>query len=324
LGHHHHAHATGWVLRLSLIATLSFTAFEIYAGFRAHSLALLSDAGHNFTDAVALLLAAIGVYFQSRPADQTKTYGYQRAGVLTAFINALTLLILSGFIVWEAVQRLIHPTGVDDKLMMWVSLLALLLNVGIMLALRQSKSHDLNIRAAFIHMMGDALGAVAILVGALVIRFTGWLYIDPILSIALAGLIIYTAWDITNESLNILLEGLPRNLNLDQVTAKMSGVQGVLDVHDLHIWSLGSEIHALSSHVLIEDMPPSASQTILKCLQEVLCTFGIHHSTIQFEHLPCVLSDQGCRMENMPGHTHTHEHSHDGKEPHTHIHTHKH
>lgn len=322
--HHHHAHGTGWVLRLSLIATLSFTVFEVYAGFRAHSLALLSDAGHNFTDAVALLLAAIGVYFQGRPADQTKTYGYQRAGVLAAFINALTLLILSGFIIWEAVQRLIRPTGVDDGLMMWVSVLALVLNLGIMLALRRSKSHDLNIRAAFIHMMGDALGAVAILIGAMVIRYTGWLYIDPILSIALAGLIVYTAWDITNESLNILLEGLPRSLNLDEVTAAMTGVSGVLDVHDLHIWSLGSETHALSSHVLIEDMPPSASQTILKRLQEVLCEFGIHHSTLQFEHLPCVLSDQGCRMESMPGHNHSHARSHDGEEPHTHTHSHKH
>ncbi len=316
------------MLRLSLVATLSFTAFEIYAGFRAHSLALLSDAGHNFTDAVALLLATIGLYFQGRPANRTKTYGYQRAGVLAAFINALTLLILSVFIVWEAIQRLMRPAAVDDALMMWVSVLALAMNLGIMLALRQRKSHDLNIRAAFIHMMGDALGAVAILAGALVIRYTGWLYIDPILSIALAGLIVYTAWDITNESLNILLEGLPRTLNLDQVTAAMSGVEGVLDVHDLHIWSLGSETHALSSHVLIEDMPHSASDAILKRLQAVLCEFDVHHSTIQFEHLPCVLSDHGCRMESAPGHdhshahahSHAHSHSHDGEEPHAHKH----
>ncbi len=326
--HHHHAHGTGWVLRLSVIATLCFTAFEIYAGFRAHSLALLSDAGHNFTDAVALLLAAIGLYFQGRPADQTKTYGYQRAGVLAAFINAITLLILSGFIIWEAIQRLMKPVGVDDKLMVWVSVVALVMNLGIMLALRQRKSHDLNIRAAFIHMMGDALGAVAILIGALVIRYTGWLYIDPILSIALAGLIVYTAWDITNESLNILLEGLPRALNLDQVTAAMSKVDGVMDVHDLHIWSLGSDTHALSSHVLIEDMPHSASNEILKRLQAVLCEFEVHHSTIQFEHVPCLLSDHGCRMESVPGHehahshehSHSHQHSHDGEEPHAHNH----
>jgi cobalt-zinc-cadmium efflux system protein len=127
-------------------------------------------------------------------------------------------------------------------------------------------------------------------------RFTGWSYIDPALSIALGLLIIYTAWDIIRESLNILLEGLPRGLQLTNVTAAMGGIEGVLDVHDLHIWSLGSSTHALSSHVLIEDMPPSSSETILKRINEVLCGFNIHHTTIQFEHVPCVLSDNGCKM----------------------------
>jgi cobalt-zinc-cadmium efflux system protein len=314
---HHHAHGTGWVLRFSLIATLAFTAIEVVAGLRAHSLALLSDAGHNFTDALALLLAAIGLYFQSRPADQSKTYGYQRAGVLAAFINALTLIVISCVILWEAARRLIAPQPVDEGVMMWIALAALVMNATIMFALRQSQKGDLNIRAAFIHMLGDALGAVAILAGALIIRSTGWLYVDPILSIALALLIVYTAWDIIRESLNILLEGLPRGLKLPDVTSAMSQVDGVLDVHDLHIWSLGSNTHALSSHVLIDDMPHSASNVILKKINKVLCTFGIFHSTIQFEHLPCDLSDQGCRMEEkVHTHEHSHEHAHD--QPHHH------
>ena len=298
LGHHHHSHAhgTGWILRLSFVATLVFTAFEVYAGFRSGSLALLSDAGHNFTDALALLLAAVGLYLQEKPANQIKTYGYQRAGVIAAFLNASTLIVISIFIFWEAGDRIIRPQLVNERIMIWVAAAALILNGAIMLALHRGQKGDLNVRAAFIHMLGDALGAIAIIGGAVVMSFTGWSYIDPALSIALGLLIIYTAWDIIRESLNILLEGLPRGLELTNVTAAMGGIEGVLDVHDLHIWSLGSSTHALSSHVLIEDMPPSASERILKRINEVLCGFNIHHSTIQFEHVPCVLSDNGCKM----------------------------
>jgi cobalt-zinc-cadmium efflux system protein len=286
-----------------LFATLAFTALEVYAGLRSHSLALLSDAGHNFTDALALLLAAVGLYLQGKPADQSKTYGYQRAGVITAFLNAATLIVISLIIFGEAISRMVRPQPVDDRIMLWVAAAALVLNGAIMLALHRGQKGDLNVRAAFVHMLGDAVGAAAIIVGAIVIRYTGWTYIDPVLSIALGGLIIYTAWDITRESLNILLEGLPRGLELKKVTEAMGQIDGVLDVHDLHIWSLGSSTHALSSHVLIEDMPPSSSEGILKRINEVLCGFGIHHTTIQFEHVPCVLSDGGCQMP-VASHTH--------------------
>jgi cobalt-zinc-cadmium efflux system protein len=282
-----------------------FTAVEVYAGFRSGSLALLSDAGHNFTDALALLLAAVCLYLQEKPANQVKTYGYQRAGVIAAFLNASTLIVISIFIFWEAGSRIIRPQQVNERIMIWVAAAALILNGAIMLALHRGRKGDLNIRAAFIHMLGDALGAIAIIAGAVVMRFTGWSYIDPALSIALGLLIIYTAWDIIRESLNILLEGLPRGLELTNVTAAMGGIKGVLDVHDLHIWSLGSSTHALSSHVLIEDMPPSSSETILKRINEVLCGFNIHHTTIQFEHVPCVLSDNGCKM-TAADHAHDH------------------
>jgi cobalt-zinc-cadmium efflux system protein len=308
LAHHHdHSHTTGWILYLSLSATLAFTGFEIFAGLRSHSLALLSDAGHNFTDALALLLAAIGFYLQRKPADHVKTFGYQRAGVIAAFLNASTLIVISLVIFWEAVSRIIHPQAVDDRTMLWVAAAAVVLNGVIMLALHSGQKGDINIRAAFIHMFGDAVAALGIIIGAIAIRYTGWSYIDPALSIALGVLIIYTAWDIIRESLNILLEGLPRGIELRHVTNAMGEIEGVLDVHDLHIWSLGSSTHALSSHVLIEDMPPSASERILKRINEVLCDFGIHHTTIQFEHVPCVLSDNGCQMttaRHAQGHGH--------------------
>lgn len=307
MGHHHHHHSTGWILRLSLIATLAFTAFEVYAAFRSGSLALLSDAGHNFTDALALLLAAVGFYLQGKPANQVKTYGYQRAGVIAAFLNASTLIVISLFIFWEAIERIISPQRVDDRMMLWVAAAALVLNGVIVIALHRGRKGDINVSAAATHMLGDAVGALAIIIGAVAIRYTGLNYIDPLLSIVLALFIVYTAWDIIRESLNILLEGLPRGLELTNVTKAMSEVEGVLDVHDLHIWSLGSSTHALSSHVLIEDMPPSASERILKRINEVLSGFGIHHTTIQFEHVPCVLSDSGCKMSVSDKHIHDHE-----------------
>jgi cobalt-zinc-cadmium efflux system protein len=307
LHHHHTANGTGWALRLSWAATLGFTAFEVWAGFRAHSLSLLSDAGHNFTDALALLLAAIGLHWQQKPADESRTYGYQRAGVLTAFINALTLVAISLFIFWEAGRRLMQPTGVDDHLMGGVAVGAIVLNGGIMIALHRGQRGDLNIRAAFVHMMGDLLGAVGILVAAVIIGYTGWVYLDPILSIAIGLLIVYSASDIIRESLNILLEGLPTGMNLSEITLAMNKVEGVVDVHDLHVWSLGSKTHALSSHVLIDNMPPSESSKILGRLNEELCRFGIYHTTIQFEHVPCMMSDHGCQM-NEPVDLHKHQH----------------
>ena len=163
------------------------------AGLRSHSLSLLSDAGHNFTDALALLLAAIGVYLQGKPANRSKTYGYGRAGVIAAFLNAATLIVVSLIIFWEAIGRIMHPEPLNDRIMMWVAVAALVLNGGIVVALTRGKKGDINIRAAVVHMAGDAVGAVAIILGALAIRFTGLTYIDPVLSIVLGIFIVYTA-----------------------------------------------------------------------------------------------------------------------------------
>ncbi len=315
-GHSHgHAHATGSILRWSLVATSAFVLVELFAGLQAHSLALLSDAGHNFTDALALGLAWAGFYLQSKPADEVKTYGYHRASVLSAFVNALTLVALSVWILYEAVLRLRAPEAVNETIMVVVSALGLALNGCIMLALKAASRNDINIRSAFVHMLGDALGSIAIIVGAVVIRYTGWVQLDPILSILIALLIVWTAWDIIRESLNILLEGLPRGIQLADVAQAMGTVEGVLGVHDLHIWSLGSSTHALSCHVLIEDVPPSASDTILRSVNAVLDKrFGISHTTVQFEHMSCAISENGCAIPvSVP-----HDHEHDPEHPHRH------
>ncbi len=172
----------------------------------------------------------------------------------------------------------------------------LALNGGIMWGLHREKDHDLNIRAAFVHMLGDAVSSVGIIAGAIAIHFTGLAVIDPVLSVLIGILIVWTAWDIIQESLNVLLEGLPRGMELNEVTGAMRQIDGVIDVHDLHIWSLGSSAHALSCHVLIEDMPPSESNAILQRINDVLCKYEIHHTTVQFEHTKCALSDAPCNI----------------------------
>ena len=299
---HQHAPAkqtTPSVLFFSLALTAAFVVVETAAGFRAHSLALLSDAGHNFTDAFALLLTALGVYVQTRPGDHVRTFGYQRAGVLAAFVNALMLVVLALALFYESYQRLIHPQPVAAATMMIVAGAAFLLNFGIAwgLGAHGTHHHDLNVRAAWIHMAGDAASSLAIVAGALIIRYTGWPVIDPLLSILIGIAIVWTGWDIIRDSLNILLEGLPKDLKLAEVTGELSRVPGVVDVHDLHIWSLGSESRALSCHVLIEDMPPSASDSILRRINDVLCDrFEIRHTTIQFEHLRCALAETHCTV----------------------------
>ena len=309
-GHTHtHAPASGRILGWSLAATLLFVAAEFISGVRAHSLALISDAGHNATDALALLLSWFAVWMQTKPADESRTYGYHRAGVLAAFVNALTLIVLSVWILYESAVRLLNPVDVQEQIMLWVAAGGLLLNGGVMLALHRGADHDINIRGVFLHMMGDLIGSAAIIVGALLIGRFGWRQIDPALSIAIAVLIIWTAWDITRESLNILLEGLPRGVELPAVIDAIRQVDGVLGVHDLHVWSLGSHSHALSCHVVIEDMPPSRSDRILSGVNAVLGErFRIHHCTVQFEHMSCMVSGTGCVVPVSAAQAHQHSH----------------
>jgi cobalt-zinc-cadmium efflux system protein len=276
---------------------VAFVAVEFFAGLQARSLALISDAGHNFTDALALLLAWVAFYFESMPANEVKTYGYQRAGVLAAFVNALTLGVLAVFIFREAWRRLWNPEPVHETTMLVIAALGLAVNAAIMWGLHRDQHDDLNVRAAYVHMLGDALGSVGIIAGALVIRRTGWSVVDPILSILIGGLIVWTAWEIIRDTLNILLEGLPRGMSLAAVAGSLMKIEGVRDVHDLHIWSLGTRTHALSCHVLIDDMPPSESGPVLERINAALRQgFGIHHTTIQFEHSRCALPVSGCPL----------------------------
>ncbi|HEY1581235.1 MAG TPA: cation diffusion facilitator family transporter [Terracidiphilus sp.] len=308
------ASRTQSVLRISLGATLIYVVVTFVAGLRAHSLALLSESGHNVSDFLALLLSFVAVYFHTRPADNSKTFGYQRAGVLAAFVNAVTLVVVSIWIGIEAIHRLSAPVAVQPKLMMWVAAAGVLMN-GVIAALLWGVARDVNMRSAFLHMAGDTLSTAAVIAGGAAILLTGHGWIDPVLSLLIAAMILWSSIDIVRETLNILLEGTPRGVALNEIRSGMEAIEGVMNVHDLHVWSLGSQSRALACHVLIEDIPPSESACILVKLNHVLRDhFNIQHSTIQFEHQGCPELD-GCvvPIEEMssPAAAHSHHgHAH--------------
>src|SRR5262249_31777009 len=299
---HRHAHPnTSKLLGVSLFITAAYILVTLFFGIRAHSLALLSEAGHNVSDFLALLLSWVAVYVQTLQPSDTKTYGYHRAGVLAAFVNAITLVVVSIFIFIEAIHRLRQPVPVHAGVMIWVAGIGVLMD-GLIAGILHGKSHDVNVRSAFIHMMGDALSTAAVIIGGVAIHVTGQNWIDPVLSFAIGALILWSSFGIIRESLNILLEGSPRGMKMDDVITEVAAVAGVRNVHDLHVWSIGSEVHALSCHIGIADIPPSASEVILRDVKERLRTrFNILHTTIQFEHEVCDVP-HGCVVAVVQSH----------------------
>jgi cobalt-zinc-cadmium efflux system protein len=288
-GHSHggHAHGTSGssagILGASVIGTLVLVFAEFTAGYAGHSVALVSDAIHNLTDVPTLIISWLATRWALRPPTPEKTYGYHRAGILAAFVNAMVLAGAALFLIYESIGRLRHPVHVQTSLMMWISVLALVINGGITFGVHGGR-RDLNVRAVWVHNLGDALSNVAIFAGALAIRATGAEWVDPVLGIAIGAMVLWSGLGILNESGHILLEGLPRNIRLETVAAAVLGVEGVQEVHDVHIWTLGSDLHALSCHVCIPDMHMEESQRILANIKQVLeHDFQITHTTIQFE-----------------------------------------
>jgi cobalt-zinc-cadmium efflux system protein len=300
---------TSKVLQISVAVTVAYIVLLVVAGIRAHSLALLSEAGHNLTDLLALLLSLVAVYLGGRPPSATKTYGWHRAGVLVALVNAGSLVFVSFFIFYEAFRRLQHPEHVRAGIMMWVAAAGVVMNGVIALLLYRSE-HDVNIRSALLHEIGDTVSTAAVIVGGWAIMATGQLWIDSALSFGIGTLILWSGFGIVRETLNILLEGTPRGLKLHMVESAIRAVDGVNDVHDLHVWSIGSETRALSCHISIADIPPSVSERILRDVKERLhADFRIDHTTIQFEHVICEVA-HGCVIPVSEGEHHGHTHSH--------------
>jgi len=283
---HLHAHeepGMGRALVWALGLNLAFVVVEFVAGFWANSLALISDAVHNLSDLPSMSLALLALFLQRRPADARRTYGYQRSGVLAAFVNALVLVAVALYLFYAAYQRFRNPAPVLTEVLVWVSLAGIVVNGGIAWGMWRGRS-DVNLRTVVVHNAGDAASNVAILAGALVMERTGWLWVDPLLSVAIGVAVLWSSWGVIKETTNILLEGTPRGVDVEQVARAMLKVPGVLEVHDVHIWSLASSLHALSCHVRIAEMSTRDSEKILAQLNELLeREFGITHTTIQFE-----------------------------------------
>lgn len=292
-------------IRLAFILTAGILVVELAAGVWAHSLALLSDAGHVVTDLLVLALSAFALRQAVRPATPRKTFGYQRVGILVALINALLLVAIVLGIVVEAVRRLQHPAPVQGGLMSIAALLALAISLFIAWSLRPLVA-DITVRSLLVHIWGDAGASAGVLAGGVVILATGWTAIDPLLSLAIAALIGWSAWQVLTAAVDILLEGTPPDLDPNLVVQSVRGVPGVRDLHDLHLWSLGSQARAMSAHLLIDDQRVSQAQTILAEVREIVAhQFGIEHTTIQFEREICAPGDLYCVQAD--GHPHLDE-----------------
>ena len=266
-----------------MIATLVLVAAEVVGGFLGRSVALLNDAVHNLSDVPALGISWLAIRWAERPADSEKTYGYHRAGTLAAFTNALVLVMLALGLGYEAIERFRAPVHIIEGWMIWTSIAALVVNGGITLALVRGRN-DLNLRSVFIHNFGDALSNVAIIAGAIAIGMTGAYWIDPLLGLAIGLLVLWSSIGILRESSHILLEGRPREMRVEEVARAMLTIEGVQEVHDVHIWSLGGGHNALSLHARIPDMHMDECERILVSIQEKAAkSFQIDHTTVQLE-----------------------------------------
>lgn len=316
--------AIGRILQFSLLLTFLYIVATFVFGVRAHSLALISEAGHNVSDFAALGLSFVAVWLQGRPATDQRTFGYQRAGVLAGFVNAMSLLVLAIWIGVDAALRLMHPVAVEPKLMMIVAAAGVVMN-GVIAALLWRFSGDVNIRSVFVHMLGDTVSTAAVIVGGFLIALTHQQWIDPLLSFVIAGMILWSSWGIVRETLHILLEGTPRSVNMAEIRTAVRSVAGVVDVHDLHVWSLTAQSHALACHVQVREMAVSESEALLSRVNHQLQDhFGIRHTTIQLEVTGCETVDGCCsppEPEVIDGHSH-HHHGPGGHSHHGHAHAH--
>jgi len=287
---HDHAHGmTGKRLRIALLLTAVILVVELAGGLLSHSLALLSDAGHVLTDIFALGLAWYATTQAARPADADKTYGYHRTGILAALANAVTLILIVVFILYEAINRFQHPEKVTPWLMFVSAAVGIVVNLYIAFGFRQEGGDNLNVRAARLHVLGDVGASAGVIVGGLVILITGWYAADPLISLLIAVLIARGAWLILTETVGILMEATPKGLDVARLARDVAAIPRITDVHDLHVWSIAGGMNALSAHLqVVDDCPLSACDGLLQRVNALLADrYRIQHSTIQFEYACC-------------------------------------
>jgi cobalt-zinc-cadmium efflux system protein len=294
-------------LALSLFLTLAFVFVEAIAGIIGNSLALLTDAAHNLTDVIALGLSWYAIRLTSQPANARKTYGYHRAGILVALLNSTTLVLISLGIFYEAWRRFMNPTEVQSGILIVVGAIAVLINLGTALLVRKGSEHDLNIRSAFIHLMGDVLSTVGAVIAGVIIYFTGANWLDPLVSVLIGFLILYNAWGILRDSVDILLEATPRDIDAIKLVDDVMQVKGVLGVHDLHIWSIAQNLRTMSAHILTDDLPISTGAEIQRRINEIVYhRYNIAHATLQLECVDCLPDGLYCDIKES---NHNHKHA---------------
>ncbi len=308
---HTHSHIetlsqkTSWRLGLSLSLTLAFVVVEVIAGLLGNSLALLTDAAHNFTDVLALGLSWYAMRKALQPANARKTFGYHRAGILAAMVNSATLAIISLGIFYEAWQRFISPPEVNSGILVGVGLVAFVINAVTAWLIKEGSEHDLNMRSAFIHLMGDVLSTLGAVLAGVVIFFTRWNWLDPLVSVLIGLLILWNAWGILRETIHILLESAPSDIDIKKMVGEMNAVPGVKGIHDLHVWSIDQQKRMLSAHVITDDVTISCGAAIQGELNELLAhRYGIAHATLQLECACCNGGELFCKMAEGP-----HEHA---------------
>ena len=284
----------------ALFITLGFVVIEVGAGISANSLALLTDAVHNLTDVIALALSWYAIRLTLRPAHSGKTYGYHRAGILIALFNSTTLVLIALGIFYEAYQRLLNPPEVEGGLLTVVAALAFVVNLGTALLVKPGSDRDLNQRSAFIHLAGDALSTLGALGAGVLIMLTGWTILDPLVSMFIGLLIVWNAWLIIRESVEILLEGTPRDIDVTAMVTDIQQIDGVRGVHDLHVWSITQSMRALSAHVLVDDEPVSVGAGIQRQINAVLQQrYNITHATLQLECVGCEPDTLYCELNSI-------------------------
>ena len=305
--HTHGAGISSNKMWLATSITFTFCLGEALIGYKSNSLALMADAGHNFADALALALSAFALWIATKPADNKRTFGYHRVGILAALVNAVGLVLMAAFIFWEAIQRLQAPEHVQSGPMIWVALLAIILNSGIAWWLSSAAKDDLNIRSAYLHMLGDAAASLGVVIAGIIIAFTSLYIADPIVSIIFALLVLWSSWSIVTESIQMLLEGIPVGMELNKVESAIRHVEGVLNMHDLHVWTVSSGIIACTCHILVAEQNVSDGQKIHKNVANMLeHDFKISHSTIQIEVTDC--GGHGHTIHSDDKHKHKHVH----------------
>jgi cobalt-zinc-cadmium efflux system protein len=303
--HHGHAHFgdnaqhTSARLAISLALTLAFVLFEVMAGIKAGSLALLSDAGHNFTDVVALGLSWYAITISEQPANAQKTFGYHRVGILVALLNSTTLVLIALGIVYEAYQRLLLPTAVDAQTLIGVGTIAFIINSLTAWLVMHGSQNDLNLRSAFLHLLGDAVSTLGAIAAGIGIFYTQLYWLDPLASTVIAGLILWNAWGIVRETVAILLESTPADIDMSEMVRDLLSVEGVRGVHDLHIWSINQRLRLLSAHVVTDDMTLSAGAALQQRVNALIqARYHIHHSTLQLECTECEPNLLYCNLAN--------------------------